>query len=91
MKKRLELAGVQVAPSTLGRMVIDRKRDPAFGTRPTLSFIMYRPNVHLFSLDVQLNPVHSPRFLKPQNMTVKFSIFHDSDPFGAILSHLVTH
>ncbi len=71
MKKRLELARVQVPPSAFGRVVIHRKIDPTFRTRPTLPFLMDSPNVHPFLSDVQLDSVHSPRFLKPQNMTIK--------------------
>ena len=82
---------LDITPSPFGRIVMHHEVGPAFGTQPTLPFVMGSSNVHLFSPHVQLDPVHSPRLRKPQYISAKLCVFHDSVPFGAILSHSVIH
>ena len=54
-------------------------------------FDMDRPDIDRLFSDIQFDIVHTPGRLKTQNMTVKFRILHGSLPFGAILSHPITH
>jgi hypothetical protein len=91
VKIGLKLTGVQMTPDPLRLMLINRKKLPALGTRPANLFIMDHLNIYPFSLDGKFHLAHSPGLFNTQNLTIKFLNFHNLAPFGAILSHLVTH
>jgi len=78
VKKRLELARIQMAPDALGSVVVNRQLRPAFRTSPSKSFLMNGPDIDATAADIQFNTIHFPGSLQSQDMAIKFGILHDS-------------
>ena len=76
MQDRLILTGVQVPPAALRLMVVERTRPAALWTRPLQAGFMHQMNVNLPISHLQLNAVHTPGGLNPQNLTIQFGILH---------------
>ena len=76
MQDGLILTGVQMPPAALWLMVVERARLAALRTGPLHSGFMQQMNVNFAIRHLQLNPVHSPRGLNPQNLGIQFVILH---------------
>src|SRR3989449_2537706 len=71
----LELARVEMPPLPLP-MIVDRARGLAFGTRRRRALGAGQPNVHGAARDIQLDPLHRPRRLHPQDRRVQLPVPH---------------
>ena len=76
MQDRLILTGVQMPPSAFGLMVVERARLAALRTVPLRTRLMHQMNVNFPISHLQLNAVHSPGGLNPQNLGIQFVILH---------------
>jgi hypothetical protein len=76
MQDRLVLAGVQMPPTALRLMVIERTRLAALRTGPLHIGFMHQMNVNLPIGHLQLNAVHAPRGSNPQDLGIQFVILH---------------
>src|SRR4030042_6265872 len=69
-----------MTPTPLLGMIIQRNQSPTFRATPSQSLFMNDPYVHPLIPHIQFNPLHFPRRLNPQKITVKFGISHGSSP-----------
>lgn len=76
MQDRLILTGVQMPPAALWLMVVERARLAALRTGPLHTGFMYQMDVHFPVRHLQLNALHSPGGLNPQNPGIQFVILH---------------
>jgi len=76
MQDRLILTGVQMPPTALWLMVVERARLAALRTAPRHTGLMDQMNVNLPIGHLQLNTVHTPRGLNPQDLGIKFVVLH---------------
>ena len=71
----LELAGVQMSPSTL-RPLVQGCRLLGLGMRPLGRPVHLRPDDNPFGLHVEFHVDDLPRRRNPKNLTVKIGAFH---------------
>src|SRR5436190_3831827 len=71
----LELARVEMPPLPLP-MIVDRARGLAFWTRRRRALGAGQPHVHGPARDLQLDPLHRPRRLHPQDRRVQLPVPH---------------
>ena len=76
MQDRLILTGVQMPPAALWLMIVERARLAALRTGPLHTGFMHQMNVNFPIPHLQLNAVHSPGRLNPQNLSIQFVILH---------------
>lgn len=76
VQKRLVLAGVQVTPLSLRRMVVLPTGPPALRARPLLHIAVSQVNVNFTSLQLQIHPPYSPRRLDIQYAPIQLMILH---------------
>ena len=74
MQNRLILTGVQMPPPALWLMVVERARLAALRTGPLQTRFMHQMNMNFPIRHLQLNAVHSPGGLNPQNLGIQFVI-----------------
>lgn len=80
VQKRHELAAIQVTPGAFRRMIVQRHHLSTLRTWPSDPFSVASQNVHSLSLYIQLHSFYLPRWLKTQQIAIKFSILHGSKP-----------
>ena len=76
MQDRLIMTGVQMPPAALWLVVVERARLAALGTGPQQTGFVHQMNVNFPISLLQLNAVHSPGGLNPQNLGIQFVILH---------------
>lgn len=70
------LTGVEVAPATLGLMVVEGAIDAAFGAGPACLLLTMEEDVDLAGGGLKLDSGHPPRLTYAQNLTVELAIVH---------------
>jgi hypothetical protein len=71
----LVLTGVEVAPRPV-LMVVDRRALQALGTDPPGLRREKHPYMNLPLIELEIDPIHSPRLLNPQDLLVQRSVVH---------------
>jgi len=76
IKVGLELAGVQMPPSSLFGVIPTGEFLPAFRTGPFGPARMLKPYIHTVFGNLQIHPFYKPRFFQTQNALVKVGVPH---------------
>jgi hypothetical protein len=70
------MAGVQVSPRPLRRVVVQRAIPAALRALPDRLLVMRQVHVHLSVLLLQINTLYKPRRLNAQNLFVQLAVLH---------------
>lgn len=72
----LELAAVQMSPSSLLGVVIQRQRLGAVRAHPRRVLRVFGPYVHALPFDIQVHAAHGPRRLQHQQVLIERGVLH---------------
>src|SRR5665811_2348536 len=78
IKVGLELAGVQMSPSSLFGVIPTGEFLPAFRTGPLGPARMLKPYIYTVFGNLQIHPFYKPRLFQTQNALVKVCLLYTS-------------
>ena len=83
VQPRLKLARVEVSPLSLA-VVVDRLRRLALWALRRSALVARQPHVHRAAGHIELDPLHPPRGLHPQDRRVQLVVPHRPDLLGRV-------